>query len=38
MVPVQIRDWGDALLTSMTQALALFLAAIPKVIGFVLIH
>jgi flagellar biosynthesis protein FliQ len=37
MVPVQIRDWADALLTSMTQALALFLAAIPKVIAFVLI-
>jgi urea transporter len=35
MVPVQMCDWVDALLTSMTQALALFLAAIPKVIAFV---
>ena len=37
MIPVPVRDWGDALLTSMTQALALFLAAIPKVIAFILI-
>ena len=37
MIPVPVRDWGDALLTSMTQALSLFLAAIPKVIAFVLI-
>jgi hypothetical protein len=37
MIPVPIRDWGDALLTSMTQALSLFLAAIPKVFAFVLI-
>jgi small-conductance mechanosensitive channel len=37
MVPAPIRDWGDALLTSVTQALALFLAAIPKVIGFLVI-
>src|SRR5262249_5933225 len=37
MVPAPIRDWGDALLTSITQALALFLAAIPKVIGFLII-
>jgi hypothetical protein len=37
MIPVPVRDWGDALLTSMTQALALFLAAIPKVLAFVLI-
>jgi len=35
MVP--IRDWGDAVLTSIAQALALFLAAIPKIIGFVII-
>jgi hypothetical protein len=34
MVPVQVRDWGEALLTLMTQALALFLAAIPKVTAF----
>jgi len=37
MVPVPIRDWGDALFTSLTQALVLFLAAIPKIIGFVVI-
>ena len=37
MVPAPIRDWGDALLTSITQALALFLVAIPKVIGFLII-
>ena len=37
MVPAPIRDWGDALFTSITQALALFLAAIPKVIGFLII-
>ena len=35
MVPV--RDWGDAVLTSIAQALALFLAAIPRIIGFVII-
>src|SRR5438874_907182 len=37
MVPVPVRDWGDAIFTSITQALALFLAAVPKVIGFVII-
>ena len=37
MVPTSVRDWGDAVLTSITQALALFLAAIPKIIGFVII-
>jgi hypothetical protein len=37
MIPFPIRDWGDALITSMTQALALFLAAIPKVIAFLVI-
>src|ERR1700682_6623836 len=37
MVPAPIRDWGDALLTSITQALALLLAAIPKVICFLII-
>jgi hypothetical protein len=37
MVPVGVRDWSDAIFTSITQALALFLAAIPKVIGFVII-
>ena len=37
MVPVPVRDWGDAVLTSITQALALLVAAIPKIIGFVII-
>src|SRR5262249_45203489 len=37
MVPVPVRDWGDAIFTSITQALALFLAAIPRIIGFVVI-
>ena len=37
MEPVPIRDWGDAIFTSITQALALFLAAVPKVIGFIII-
>jgi len=32
-----ITDWGTAIMTSLTAALALFLAAIPKVIGFVVI-
>lgn len=37
-VPVTgVRDWGEAMMTSMTAALALFLAAIPKIIAFVLI-
>jgi len=36
-MPVPVRDWGEALLASMTQALALFLGAIPKVLAFVLI-
>jgi hypothetical protein len=34
MLPTPIRDWGDALLTSTAQALAVILAAIPKIIGF----
>src|SRR5215510_648578 len=37
MVPVPIRDWGDAITTSMAQALALLLAAVPRIIGFVII-
>jgi small-conductance mechanosensitive channel len=32
-----VTDWGQALLTSAAAALALFLSAIPKVIGFVVI-
>ncbi len=33
----QITSWGDAALTSVAAALALFLAAIPRVIGFLII-
>jgi hypothetical protein len=32
-----ITDWGTAIITSLTAALALLLAAVPKVIGFVVI-
>jgi len=32
-----ITDWGTAIITSLTAALALFLSAIPKVIGFLVI-
>jgi len=34
---VVTNDWGTALMTSVAGALALFLAAVPRVIGFVLI-
>jgi Conserved TM helix len=37
MLPVQFQTWGDAMLASVSQALAIFLAAIPKVIGFAII-
>jgi hypothetical protein len=36
-VPIQFQTWGDAMMASISQALAIFLAAIPKLIGFVLI-
>jgi hypothetical protein len=36
-MPVPIRDWGEAITTSMAQALALLLAAIPRIIGFIII-
>lgn len=32
-----IQDWGDAFMASLASALALFLAAIPKIIGFLLV-
>lgn len=32
-----IRDWGEAMMTSLAGALALFLAAIPKILGFIII-
>jgi hypothetical protein len=37
-MPVQpITDWGEALWASLTGALALFFAAIPRVLGFLII-
>jgi hypothetical protein len=36
-MPVPVRDWGDAITTSFAQALSLFLAAIPRIIGFFII-
>lgn len=32
-----ITDWGTAVMTSLTAALSLFLAAIPRIIGFLVI-
>src|SRR5438128_6363466 len=32
-----ITDWGSAMMTSLAAAMALFLSAIPKIIGFVVI-
>ena len=32
-----VTSWGEAVMTSLTAALAMFLAAIPKVIGFLVI-
>src|SRR5438128_1172982 len=37
VTPVVTNDWSTALMTSVAGALALFLAAVPRVIGFVLI-
>jgi Mechanosensitive ion channel, conserved TM helix len=37
VVTTPVTSWGEALLTSLAAALALFLAAIPKIIGFVVI-
>ncbi|HEV8632618.1 MAG TPA: small-conductance mechanosensitive ion channel [Chloroflexota bacterium] len=37
MTPVVTNDWGTALMTSVAGALALFLAAVPRLIGIVLI-
>lgn len=33
----QVQNFGDALLTSVTRALALFMAAIPLIIGFLIV-
>jgi hypothetical protein len=32
-----VTDWGTAVMTSLTAALSLFLAAIPRVLGFIVI-
>src|ERR687896_243017 len=32
-----VTDWGTAVMTSLTSALAMLLGAIPKVIGFLVI-
>jgi hypothetical protein len=37
MLPVPIRDWSEAITTSMAQAMSLFLAAIPRIIAFLAI-
>ena len=37
MVTTPVTSWGEALMTSLAAALAMFLGAIPKVIGFVVI-
>ena len=37
MVPAPIRDWSDAITNSMAQALSLLLAAIPRIIGFIIV-
>jgi hypothetical protein len=37
MVTTPVTSWGEALLTSIAAALAMFLGAIPKVIGFAVI-
>jgi Conserved TM helix len=37
MVPVPIRDWGEAITNSMAQALSLLTAAIPRIIAFLAI-
>jgi hypothetical protein len=36
-MPLQIRDWGEAMMTSVGQAMAIFLAALPKVLAFVVL-
>ena len=37
MSPTPITDWGTAVVSSLTAALALLLAGIPKIIGFLVI-
>ena len=37
MPTTPVTSWGEALMTSGAAALALFLAAIPKIVGFLVI-
>ena len=37
MTTTPITDWGSAIMSSLTAALALLLAGIPKIIGFAVI-
>ncbi len=37
MVTTPVSSWGEAIMTSLAAALAMFLGAIPKVIGFLVI-
>lgn len=37
LMQVVVNSWGEAVMVSLTDALTVFLAAIPKIIGFVLI-
>jgi hypothetical protein len=37
MITTVVTDWGQAVMTSLAAALALFLAAVPRVIGFLVI-
>lgn len=37
MIPTPVRDWSDAILTSITQALTLLFAGIPRAIAFLVI-
>jgi len=36
-VATTVNDWGSAMMASFTAAMALFFAAIPKIIGFAII-
>ena len=37
MPAAPVNDWGEALLTSFSAALAMFLGAIPRIIAFAVI-
>ncbi|NRR34074.1 small-conductance mechanosensitive ion channel [Oxalobacteraceae bacterium] len=36
-MPENFSDWGDAIMTSLSTAFALFFAAIPRIVGFIAI-